>query len=437
MKVDVEYGSGLHSACPNCATALVSAFSSVPWCPRCEWNLGCFEPERRHPELGWRWLDRVLFNVAYRLSRELYQALPHRPLRPRGLTGSGLAITGIAVLMFAMWLWVTGCGCWLILDDTRSWRVAPGVALLLIAVQLRPRFARLPRGLPTLDRQSAPVLFRLIDRIAVEAGTAVPHVVAVTPFVEAFGGVIGLRQRRVLGIGLPLWVSLNPQERVAVIAHELGHFAGGDPRRLLATQPAYQTLSTLAEMTRPTLDADGVFRRVARHLGNVVSNGFQLAQLLVMLMGHRDAQRAEYRADEVAALVAGGPAAVGMLDACLTAEPIMVAVTRSARAGRAAARDARRTGVAASPRNEAREWALGIATARDEAAPRLSVRRQLSVRDEVSVYADHPPTGLRIRRLLTLPTSPARVVLTPRESRRIDTELAPCYERFGRDLALT
>ena len=58
-----------------------------------------------------------------------------------------------------------------------------------------------------------------------------------------------------------------------------------------------------------------------------------------------------------------------------------------------------------------------------------------SNRDEASVFANHPPTGLRIRRLARLPDRTAAVTLSLRESHRIDGELAEIYTRYSRDLA--
>jgi len=61
--------------------------------------------------------------------------------------------------------------------------------------------------------------------------------------------------------------------------------------------------------------------------------------------------------------------------------------------------------------------------------------RQLSVRDEVSLFAAHPPTGLRARMIESRPSRSAAVTLTAADSERIDQELAKAYDLARRDLA--
>jgi len=347
----------------------------------------------------------------------------------------------ISALLFAGWLGLIVAGARLAARDFPSWWVVPGAVLLLVAVAVRPRLGRLRDGVVTVDRGRAPALFAVVDRVAAEVGTPPPHQLVVVPEFNAFSAVVGLRRRRVLGLGLPLWAALTPQERVALLAHELGHFVNGDPRRGLVTQPAYATLAALAELTRPGVGAaDGVMVQLARPLQAALSGAFRFAQLAVVMIGQRDAQRAEYHADVVSARVAGTAASLSMLDALLCGEPIGFGLCRAARtrwqrAGGGRARGARVEAV--PPDGGADEWRAAAALARTELAPTLAVRRQLSIRDGVSLFGGHPATGLRIRRLAALRQLPAVVAHSEAEAARVDAELADHYRRIGRDLALT
>ena len=49
-------------------------------------------------------------------------------------------------------------------------------------------------------------------------------------FVAQRGGIMGFGSRRVMGVGLPLMRVLGVSELRAVLAHEMGHFFGGDTR---------------------------------------------------------------------------------------------------------------------------------------------------------------------------------------------------------------
>lgn len=74
---------------------------------------------------------------------------------------------------------------------------------------------------------------------------------------NASAATVGLRRTRVLMIGLPLFLCLRPQERVALLGHEMGHFADGDLRTSLLTRPALETFGILADLFYPSHGARG------------------------------------------------------------------------------------------------------------------------------------------------------------------------------------
>ena len=98
--------------------------------------------------------------------------------------------------------------------------------------------AILPRGDtfeppgPELTPEKQPELFAEIAELAVRTGQAEPAEVYLIPDVNAWvgqrGGLMGLGSRRVMGIGLPLLQTLTLPELRGVLAHEFGHYHGGD-----------------------------------------------------------------------------------------------------------------------------------------------------------------------------------------------------------------
>jgi heat shock protein HtpX len=222
-------------------------------------------------------------------------------------------------------------------------------------------------------------------------------------------------------LGLPLWGALPPQQRVALLGHELGHLVNGDPRRGLLVQPAYRTLGQLANLFRPVRYAgvNALAEFLARQVMRVLARLAWLGQLLLITVGQRDAQRAEYLADQVAARVAGSSAAAGVLRSLLLGEGMRLAVVRAVRTG-----------------EPARTWRDAAEASRTALAGDLPARTQLSIRDEVSLFAGHPPKGLRVRMIEARPFHQPTVVLTDAEAARIDEELAPFYEKSRRALAL-
>ncbi len=104
--------------------------------------------------------------------------------------------------------------------------------LILWSVMPRPdRFE--PPG-PRLVEREQPRLFALVRDIGQRTGQAMPREIYLVANVNAFvtqrGGVMGVLSKRVMGIGLPLLSLLTVSELSAVLAHEFGHYHGGDTK---------------------------------------------------------------------------------------------------------------------------------------------------------------------------------------------------------------
>ena len=411
--------------CPRCRATLLTQRNAVPWCPECEWGLDRYEPDRRRPEFGWRWVDRRLFRLAYRLTDRQYSTLLGRPVGRGGGGPARVVLTAAAVALVVAVLALLGLGVYLVAHDFPSWRIAPGAVLVLVALALWPRLPRPDRYGRRLRRDQAPELFRLVDDVAAAVGAPVPQVVEVDSTFNASTSAVGLRRRRVLRLGLPLWGVLPPQQRVALLGHELGHFVNGDVRRGPVTRVPLTTLGRLADLLRPgrPINDHGLAGMIGELLARVV---FGSARRVVQA-GHvglvwvclRDSQRAEYLADELAARAAGSTAAAQLADTLVLSDPLFMVARREARKGVAAP-----------------GWMEAADAVRTDVVPRLAGTRQLSVRDEVSLFATHPPTGLRARMIESRPYHPAAVTLTAAGSERIDQELASAYDVARRDIAL-
>src|SRR5664279_1921313 len=106
-----------------------------------------------------------------------------------------------------------------------------GISILWSLVPRRDKF-QAPGAV--LERSRHPRLFAEIDRLAASLDQSVPHEVYLIPDLNAWvaerGGTMGFGSRRVMGIGLPLLSVLNITEFRAILAHEFGHYYGGDTR---------------------------------------------------------------------------------------------------------------------------------------------------------------------------------------------------------------
>ncbi len=371
-----------------------------------------------------------MFRFAFRMNQRQFTALAGRDAERPRVNWPRIALIAIGVLMLCLVLGLIGLGAEIIVAVFPDFRMSAGVVLIAIGLFLMPRFGRLDPYADVISREQAPELHALIDQVADTIAAPRPHVVQVHSGFNASSSAYGLRRRRVVRIGLPMWATLDPAERVALLAHELGHFVNGDVRRGPLTSLAFGTLANLSALTRP----DQRRPRLRGSFGATMAMGevvaavimgflhqvFGWAQTAVTCVGLRSTQRAEYQADEAAAHTAGTQAAIGLVDLLVAADLLHIAVRRAAR-------------LDPSPAS----WRAAANQARTEIAPRLARLRQLSMRDEASLLRTHPPSGLRVKMLQARPWKPPLVVLTPAGADRIDTELDAPYRTVCQDLRLT
>lgn len=152
-----------------------------------------------------------------------------------------------------------------------------------------------------------PALFAEIEDIAASLDEPVPREVYLIGQVNAFvadrGGLLGFGSRRILAIGLPLLPLLTVSEFRGVLAHEFAHYYSGDTRMgpwMYRTQSAmirsFQNIGSLREVGRIGL------LQIMLHMVTLVLKWNFLFFLRVINFVSR---RKEFRADELACLVAG------------------------------------------------------------------------------------------------------------------------------------
>lgn len=108
------------------------------------------------------------------------------------------------------------------------------VTIGIVLWSVLPRPVRFPDPGIRLRAEDQPELFALIRRTAEPAQQRMPAEVFLVSDVNAFvaerGSILGFFGTRVLGLGLPLLQTLTVSQLRSVIAHEFGHFHGGDTR---------------------------------------------------------------------------------------------------------------------------------------------------------------------------------------------------------------
>jgi hypothetical protein len=130
-----------------------------------------------------------------------------------------------------------------------------------------------------------------------------PKEVYLVPDVNAWvsqrGGVMGIGSRRIMGVGLPLLQVLTVRELRAVMAHEFGHFHGGDTALgpwIYTTRAAIgRTLGQLTEKSR------------------LLTFPFRIYGNLFLRVTHAISRQQEYAADALAVRTEGAPAMASSL----------------------------------------------------------------------------------------------------------------------------
>ncbi|MGH1415664.1 MAG: M48 family metallopeptidase [Pelagimonas sp.] len=238
----------------------------------------------------------------------------------RGPSRIKTAAKVFAVLILASPALAMGIGGWLmVLGYPNVFAMLVGVVFIAAGFYLFPR--RTKNTDTTYGRTDCPTLFSLLDQIS--SCMEAPKVTGLHVFdeVNAYMARFG-KDQHVLGIGAPLWQALTPDQRLAILSHEVAHLINNDPARGELTGHAMMTLSRWSTLFDPpklidhgrnefvVIDDRGAYGQIISNLfgGAVGALTFAYEKLVFS-----DSQRAEYQADINAALVAGKPAMASAL----------------------------------------------------------------------------------------------------------------------------
>jgi Zn-dependent protease with chaperone function len=221
-------------------------------------------------------------------------------LRRRALLAVALTVTfyvlaiAIAVALIAgpIALWASsGTGnIWVTIAAAGA-----GLAILRAIIPERDRFE--PSG-PQLRREDQPRLHALLDAVAADVGQPPADAVHVDLPVNA--SVVEHRGRRIMMLGLPLLATLDEDELRAVVAHEYGHYAGGDTR---FSGWIWRTRVAVLKTVDRLASSDSWFRR------SVVRWPFEWYAKLFLRITNAISRRQEFAADALAARTASPDAA--------------------------------------------------------------------------------------------------------------------------------
>jgi Zn-dependent protease with chaperone function len=382
----------------------------VTWCHSCGWNLSAPTAEEAPTTRFERLYEAAGARLGDRLAERLARSDKLEPTLTPAKVIAYMIATGVYLVSL---LFVAAGVAFAALLFPNLFALAVGALLVGIGLMLRPRFGKLPKE-DRVEAETAPTLHGLVAEVGAALDVAATDVLIVDQEFNASWEVVGLRRRRVLTLGLPMLAALEPQERVALIAHELAHGRNGDSGRGLFVGSAVRALADIYWIVGPEDLSDrepwelGFFDRVVNVMLYVVSRPAYWLLLLELHLLLRDSQRAEFLADALAAGVAGTDAAVSLSEKMLLQSTFRGVVQKSAQRG-----------------NELdlfAELALVCGSVPDREKER---RRRVARLEGTRLSSTHPPTAKRIELLERREQRNPEVVLDAGRSRTIDEELTP------------
>ncbi|HZN38596.1 MAG TPA: M48 family metallopeptidase [Planctomycetota bacterium] len=233
---------------------------------------------------------------------------------------AGRAVLAIVLMVgfYALALGICATLALAVFHDLEGRRVHAKVilfAVITIGVLLWsvfPRAVKFPDPGVKLREADQPRLWQLVRNVAQAAGQEPPRELFLVDDINAFvaerGSRMGFGGSRVMGIGLPLLQVLSVTQLKSVLAHEFGHFHGGDTR---LGPFIYRTRDAIGRTIVNLRKAESIVSKPFEWYGNLflrVTYGISRAQefaadaLSVQLVGLEPVQTALRRVNETAPL---------------------------------------------------------------------------------------------------------------------------------------
>jgi heat shock protein HtpX len=409
MSINLQHK--LSKLCPTCGEEMGWDEEYIVWCESCEYNMN---PSSSEPVV--KKLDLIYEKLGKRFGESLLQQVSQTQSLKPGMSFARLVAMFLATLVHTVSLFcLLGSIIFMVKWQEHLLFLVPGLFLLALSWVTRPRFGKLEDHEMIVAREELPELYRLIDTMCEAAGVRPIDGIIVDHQFNASVRTIGIRGKRILTIGLPLLTILPKDERLALLGHEIGHFANRDVARSVFVGSAIGTLANWHDLldVQHVDEIEGFFGI----LSALFMKGLALIPYgLFLLITHllwQDRQRAEYYADLVGAELSGTKASVSLMEKILFHQIFHHTV-----------RKACITGTASTLLEQFRR--------KIEALPNKEFRRLRRVAElELSkLNYTHPPNAYRIQFLQYQPTYTSRISLTEEQNKKINRELAKHEERI-------
>jgi Zn-dependent protease with chaperone function len=170
----------------------------------------------------------------------------------------------------------------------------------MIVWSIFPRFDKFEAPGPVIDLSKNPAFHAAIKDIAARSKQTMPEqiylVSELNAWVSSRGGFMGFGSKRVMGIGLPLIGELTVDQLQSVLAHEFGHYYGGDVK---LGPWIYKTRSAIGRTINNLAHHSGLLQKPFLWYGNAF-----------LRITHKISRQQEFAADALAAQLFGKKAMI-------------------------------------------------------------------------------------------------------------------------------
>ncbi|PPA70361.1 M48 family metallopeptidase [Jeotgalibacillus proteolyticus] len=300
--------------CPSCGEEYPVVPGYVSWCDHCLYNVNPLADEEKKT-----FMERAYLSLGERNGKALLDKMIQQKSEKPSLNVNDVMAYIFASLVHLVSLGLIFlAGYLLAVFYHEPILVITAVMLLGVAWVARPRINRLEKEDVVLERSQLPELFGVLDDIS--DGLHIKRIdgVVLDGQFNAAIGQVGLRKKVILRIGMPLFSIMTPEERLALLGHELGHLANGDLSRGGYIGTAMNTLATWYQVIHPGIPSEhdevGVLEWISSFFLRGIAFFPKSGYYLLLYLLYFNSQQAEYYADYAGARVAGGEASKMVLE---------------------------------------------------------------------------------------------------------------------------
>lgn len=332
---------------------------------------------------------------------------------------------GIAAFVLLTPFLMIAAGVWVLtLDFPNILFIILGVVIAASGWMLLPRRVQIHER--TYRRGELPALFGFVDTVSDALGAVRIDGIHITDDMNGYMWETGSgrKRERIIGIGMMLWDSATPDERVAFAAHEIAHQVNKDPARGRLISMGIFVLEQWVLVLSPSrlLDFEDDIasgETLAELLMVVPRFGVEVILIAMERLGFVEHQRAEYLADALGVEVSGVNPAVGLLEKTAL-YPLL---------------SKELAGIHPSGKQSGTEVMRQLARAVSHAPERERNRMLDAMRQEESaVDATHPPTAFRIAFLSLFEGHAPLVAASQVDFAAIEVEISPIREDIGAEM---